>query len=165
MDGGQLKIIFPDHLKKCSITENAGLKTHNLKTVLNQILEDSELENQLKSKGKSCYRAYGLGEIEDILLESYKEEWPCIVKTHLLSKSPQELGSNAAAIYLIAYITQHYGTGKETFFRMMKELGIASKDSVIGAIWSTGQSDGQYLGVFNSDGTIRDKHFFQQWFR
>jgi len=163
MDGEKLKVILPNHLKMRSITESVIPKTYSLKTVLNQIIENRDLEMTLRSKGKSCYKAYELGEIEDILLDSYKEEWPCIVKAHLLSKNPHELGANAIAIYLIAYIAETYGTGKEIFTKAIKEMGITTKENLIRSIWKVGQSDGQYLGVLNADGTIRDINFFRQW--
>ena len=165
MDGEKLKDMLPDHLKMRSITESAIPKTYSLKTVLNQMIEMKGLDCTLKSKGKSCYKAYELGEIEDILLESYKEEWPCIVKAHLLSKSLYELGANAIAIYLIAFISENYGPGKEIFSRAVKELEITKKENLIRTIWKVGQCDGQYLGVLNADGTIRDKNFFRQWTR
>jgi len=163
MEGEKLKIILPDHLKMRPITESVIPKTYSLKTVLNQIIEMKGSDYTLKSKGKSCYKAYELGEIEDILLESYKEEWPCIVKTHLLNKNPYELGANAIAIYLIAYISETYGIGKEIFHQAIKEMGITNKDALIRSIWKVGHSDGQYLGVLNADGTIRDINFFRQW--
>jgi len=163
MEGENLKIILPDHLRMRSITESVIPKTICLKTLLNQIIEMKDLDYTLQPKGKSCYKAYEIGEIEDILLDSYKEEWPCIVKAHLLSKSPSELGANAIAIYLIAYITETYGPGKEVFCQAIKEMGITTKENLIRAIWKVGQSDGQYLGVLNANGTIRDINFFRQW--
>lgn len=153
MDGEKLK----------PVSEVNALKTDRLKVVLNQIIEARGLDYVLKTKGKSCYKFYELGEIEDILLDSYKEEWPSIIKAHLLSKSPYELGGNVFAIFLIGHVTQTYGSGREIFFKAIKEIGITTKESLIKEIWKVGRCDGQYLGILNADGTVRDLNFFQQW--
>ena len=104
-----------------------------------------------------------MNEIQDLLLESYQEDWPEIVREHLLRKDPKELGASAVDIYLVAYITETYGVGKEIFTERIKEMGISTKDSTANAIFKVGRNDGVYLGVLNSDGTIRDINFFRQW--
>lgn len=163
MDGEKLKVILPNHLNRQSMPGGKIPAGYGLKNVLNQLKDNQGELSTLRAWEKSCYKAYGLGEIQDIILESYKEEWPCIIKTHLLSKDPDDLGANATAIYLIAYVAETYGTGKNIFSKAVKEMGITNQGKTAKSLWKVGHSDGRYLGVINHDGTIRDLNFFRKW--
>jgi hypothetical protein len=163
MDEERLRKFLPNQLKKRSMTERVIPKGYSLKKMLNQLVESQGEFSALMPWEKSCYRDYELGEIQDIILESYKEEWPCIIRTHLLSKEPKELGGNAAAIFLIAYVAETHGTGRNVFSKVIKEMGITSKEKTVRSLWRIGKSDGQYLGVINADGSVRDGNFLKQW--
>ena len=55
---------------------------------------------------------------------------------------------------------KHFGIGKDIFVQFIKDSNITTKDNTANAIWSVGKNDGVYLGILNSDGTIRDINFF-----
>ena len=163
MKDENLKIILPDYLQGRSLTTKVIPILCELKKMLLHLVELNGDASLLKQGEKRCYKAYCMNEIQDLLLESYQEDGPEIVREHLLRKDPKELGASAVDIYLVAYITETYGVGKEIFTERIKEMGISTKDSTANAIFKVGRNDGVYLGVLNSDGTIRDINFFRQW--
>ena len=69
----------------------------------------------LRQWEKRCYKAYCLNEIQDLILESYQDDWPQIIKEHLLRKDPIELGASAIDIYLVAYVTETIWNWKRYF--------------------------------------------------
>lgn len=163
MKDENLKIILPEHLRGRSLNTKVIPMLCGLKTMLTHLVELNGDASLLRQGEKRCYKAYCVNEIQDLILESYQEEWPEIMKTHILSKDPIELGASVIDIYLIAYVTETLGVGKEGFVQYIKDVGISTKDKTAKAIWSIGKNDGVYLGLLNSDGTIRDINFFRQW--
>ena len=157
------KIILPDYLQGRSLTTKVIPILCGLKRMLVHLVDLNGDASMLKQGEKRCYKAYCINEIQDLLLESYQEDWPEIIKEHLLRKDPRELGAGAIDIYLVAYITETYGVGKEIFAKCVKDMGISSKEGTANAIFKVGRNDGVYLGVLNSDGSIRDINFFRQW--
>lgn len=163
MKDENLKIILPEHLRGRSLNTKVIPMLCGLKTMLTHLVELNGDASLLRQGEKRCYKAYCVNEIQDLILESYQEEWPEIMKSHILSKDPIELGASVIDIYLIAYVTETLGVGKEGFVQYIKDVGISTKDKTAKAIWSIGKNDGVYLGLLNSDGTIRDINFFRQW--
>ena len=163
MKDENLKIVLPDHLQGRSLTTKVIPMLCGLKTMLTHLVELNGDASMLRQWEKRCYKSYCINEIQDLLLESYQEDWPEILKEHLLSKDPCELGARAIDIYLVAYITETFGVGKDIFIQCIKDMGISTKDNTANAIWKVGKNDGVYLGLLNSDGSIRDINFFRQW--
>ena len=154
MKDENLKIVLPDHLQGRSLTTKVIPMLCGLKTMLTHLVELNGDASMLRQWEKRCYKSYCINEIQDLLLESYQEDWPEILKEHLLSKDPCELGASAIDIYLVAYITETFGVGKDIFIQCINTAN---------AIWKVGKNDGVYLGLLNSDGSIRDINFFRQW--
>lgn len=163
MNDDNLKVVLPNQLRGRSLDTKVIPMLCQLKTTLNHLVELKGDASMLKQWEKRCYRAYGLGEIQDLILESYPEDWPEIIKEHILRKDVQDLGASCIDIYLVAYVTETLGVGKETFIQYIKSVGISEKDNTASAIWKVGKADGSYLGVLNGDGSIRDINFFRQW--
>lgn len=69
--------------------------------------------------GKEEYQAYHIDNIQDELLSHYKAEQIELIKSHILSIQPKEIGANCIDIYLVAYVAENYGTGKITFFNFI----------------------------------------------
>ena len=147
MKDENLKIVLPDHLQGRSLTTKVIPMLCGLKTMLTHLVELNGDASMLRQWEKRCYKSYCINEIQDLLLESYQEDWPEILKEHLLSKDPCELGASA----------------KDIFIQCIKDMGISTKDNTANAIWKVGKNDGVYLGLLNSDGSIRDINFFRQW--
>ena len=158
-----LKIILPNHLQGRQLDDKVIPMLCGLKKMLVHLVEVNGDQTLLRQWEKRCYKAYCLNEIQDLILESYQEDWPQIIKEHLLRKDPIELGASAIDIYLVAYVTETFGIGKDIFVQFIKDSNITTKDNTANAIWSVGKNDGVYLGILNSDGTIRDINFFRQW--
>ena len=158
-----LKIILPNHLQGRQLDDKVIPMLCGLKKMLVHLVEVNGDQTLLGQWEKRCYKAYCLNEIQDLILESYQEDWPQIIKEHLLRKDPIELGASAIDIYLVAYVTETFGIGKDIFVQYIKDSNITTKDNTANAIWSVGKNDGVYLGILNSDGTIRDINFFRQW--
>ncbi|MDE5977682.1 MAG: hypothetical protein K2G70_04350 [Turicibacter sp.] len=163
MSDEHVKAMLPDHLRGRSITTRVIPMVSGLKVMLKHLVELNGDASLLRPWDKHCYKSYCMNEIQDLVLESYPEDWPEIMKEHLLRKDPCELGASAIDIYLVAYITENFGVGKDIFIHHIEEMGISTKASSAKAIWNIGKSDGVYLGVLNQDGSIRDFNFFSQW--
>jgi hypothetical protein len=58
-----------------------------------------------------------------------------------------------------------YGKGKDNFFKFVFENKISEKENTAQAIWQVGKGDGEYLGILNSDGTIKDWNFIIKWIK
>lgn len=163
MKDEHLKIILPSQLRGRNLETKVIPMLCQLKTTLNRLVEINGDASLLKQWEKRCYKSYCISEIQDIIIESYPEDWPEIVKEHILSKDAFDLGPSCLDIYLVAYVSETYGVGKEIFINYIKESGISTKENTANAIWKVGKADGAYLGVLNTDGTIRDINFFRQW--
>ena len=137
MKDDNLKVVLPNHLRGRSLDTKVIPMLCHLKTTLNHLVELKGDASLLKQWEKRSYRAYCLGEIQDLIVESYPEDWPEIVKEHILSK--------------------------DVFIDYVKSAGISTKDNTASAIWKVGKADGIYLGLLNGDGSIRDINFFRQW--
>lgn len=163
MNDDNLKVVLPNQLQGRSLETKVIPMLCHLKTTLNHLVELKGDASLLKQWEKRCYKAYCLGEIQDLILESYPEEWPEIIKEHILRKEVNDLGASCIDIYLVAYVSEMFGVGKAIFIEYIKSIGITTKDNTASAIWKVGKGDGSYLGVLNADGTIRDINFFRQW--
>lgn len=103
--------------------------------------------------------------IKDIILSSSKIEWKNIVRNHILNSKSFNLGASVIDIYLVAYVTETYGVGKEVFSKYVKDNGITNRDNSVNAIWQVGKGDGVYLDVLNYDGMVKDWDFFNKWIK
>lgn len=163
MKDENLKVVLPSQLRGRTLETKVIPMLCQLKTMINRLVELNGDASLLKQWEKRCYKSYCMGEIQDLIIESYPEDWPEIMKEHILRKDPFDLGASCLDIYLVAYVSETYGVGKEIFFNYIKESGISSKENTANAIWKVGKADGSYLGILNGDGTIRDINFFRQW--
>lgn len=86
-----------------------------------------------------------------------------MIRNHILSTEPTELGASCVDIYLVGYVAQEFGPGRETFFKYIFDKKITDKTNSANAIWTVGRGDGQYLNILNEDGTIKDYGFIHTW--
>lgn len=85
------------------------------------------------------------------------------IRKHLLSMDPSELGANPMDIYIIGFVAETYGPGKENLIHFVQTNGISKKVYSSNAIWQVGKGDGMYLGLLNEDGSVLDWDFFKEW--
>lgn len=133
--------------------------------MLNKLVKTDGDFRQLKQWEKRSYKAYCIDKIADKILKSEPIPWKEITKEHILKTNVFELGASCIDIYLVAYVAESYGAGKDRFFQYIYDNEISDKPSTAQGIWQVGKGDGVYLGVLNDDGTVRDWDFFIRWTR
>ena len=160
------KIILPSILRGRSIRTNVIPTVCNLKNMLEKFFLVNGDITQFKQWEKRSYKAYRLEEIKSELLEtSSDQERIDLIRSHILNGDPNGFGASCIDIYLVAYVTEMIGPGKQTFFQYIKEQGISEKDNSANAIWQVGKGDGVYLQILAEDGTILDWNFIAAWIK
>ncbi len=165
-DDGKLKhtkICLPDNLRGRSIHDKVIPTVCNLKNTLVKLKELHGNVSLLKPWERRSYDAYRIDKVKIKILNSHKEEWKEIIRSHILRGDPSDFGASCIDIYLVAYVAGTFGAGKEWFFQYVKENGISQKDNSAQAIWQVGKGDGVFLDILNDDGTIKDIEFIKQW--
>lgn len=159
-------IVLPNNLRGRSIHHNVIPTVCNLKNMIEKLkLVNGDVE-QLKQWEKRSYSAYLIGPIKHELLQtSSDQEVISLIKEHILTTHPNEIGASCIDIYLVAYVAEMYGTGKDIFFDYIKKSGISDKPNTAQAIWQVGKGDGIYLGLLSDDGSIKDWNFFAHWIK
>ncbi len=154
---------LPDNLKGRSIHSKVIPTVCNLENMLDKLVEFHGDYSQLKQWEKRSYKAYKIEDIKSKIIYSPKSEWVQIIRKYILDGNPSNFGASCIDIYLVAYVSESYGKGKEKFFEYIKRNNISDKDNSAQAIWQVGKGDGVYLGILNDDGTIKDWNFIMEW--
>jgi len=154
---------LPDNLRGRSISVKVIPTVCNLENMLHKLVDVGGDFAQLKQWEKRSYKAYCIDDIKDRILNSLAYEWKVIVRENILSKRPSDLGASAIDIYLVAYVAETYGAGKDVFFDYIKNIGISDKINSAQAIWQVGKGDGVYLEILENDGKVRDWDFMMKW--
>lgn len=85
--------------------------------------------------------------MDDILTKlkvAKEEDWPAIIKKHLLSCDIHELGPHPMDIYFMAYYAESgRKRSREDFIAFVKEHGTTDKDGAAAAIRQVGLKDGK----------------------
>ena len=157
------KITLPDNLKGRSLHEKVIPTVCNLENMLEKLVEVDGDESKLEQWEKRSYNAYQINKIEEEILNASPDEWKDIIKEHILNQEPDDLGANCIDIYLVAYVVETHGGGRQNLIQYVKDNGISDKENSAKAIWQVGRGDGEYLGVLNDDGSVKDWDFFTQW--
>ncbi len=154
---------LPDNLRGRNIHSKIIPTVCNLENMLGKLIEVHGDFAQLKPWEKRSYNAYRIKEISSRILDSQRSEWGNIIREHILIGRPSDFGANCIDIYLVGYVSKKYGSGKDNFFRYIKDNNISDKANSAQAIWQVGKGDGLYLGILNNDGSIRDWNFIRKW--
>lgn len=154
---------LPNNLKGRSINSKVIPTVCNLENMLDKLVEVHGDFSQLKQWEKRSYKAYKIDEIKGEILNSPKHKWKEIIRKHILYGRPSDFGASCIDIYLVAYVAETYGAGKEKFFEYVRDNEISDKDNSAQAIWQVGKGDGLYLGILNDNGTIKDWDFIKKW--
>lgn len=157
------KISLPDNLRGRNIHDNVIPTVCNLENMLVKLKVLNGNVSQLKLWEKRSYDAYQVDKVKSKILSSPKEDWKEIIRNHILRGNPSDFGASCIDIYLLAYVAETCGAGKEKFFQYVKEKGISQKDNTAKAIWQVGKGDGIFLDILNKDGTIKDEAFVKKW--
>ena len=154
---------LPENLRGRSLHAKVIPTVCNLQNMLHKLIEVHGDFTQLKPWEKRSYKAYLIEEIKNSIMTSPTSEWKDIVREYILSRRPSDFGASVIDIYLVAYVTETNGVGKEEFFKYVKNVGISDKYGSAQAIWSVGKGDGVYLEILQSNGQVRDWDFMKKW--
>lgn len=154
---------LPDHLRERSIYKKVIPTVCNLRNMLEKLVNLQGNHSELKPWEKRSYQAYLIDEIKKQILGTGQDRWKEIIRNHILSKKPSSLGASCIDIYLVAYVSENYGLGKEKFFQFIEKKGISKKLNSAQAIWQVGKGDGVFLNILHNDGAIKDWDFFNKW--
>ncbi len=154
---------LPDNLGGRSINVKVIPTVCNLENMLKKLVEVNGDFSQLKQWEKRSYKAYQIEDIKSSILAAEPYKWRGIVREHILGVRPSNLGASAIDIYLVAYVAETFGVGKECFFNYIKNKGISSEPNSAQAIWQVGKGDGVYLQILHENGSVRDWDFIMKW--
>ncbi|MGL5313580.1 MAG: hypothetical protein ACRC92_10055 [Peptostreptococcaceae bacterium] len=154
---------LPKKFKGRDIHTNAIPSVCYLKNMLRKLVSIEGDASKLSSWEKICYDAYQLDDIKIELLTSNESDWKDIIKNHIVCNMPSYFGASCIDIYLVAYIAESFGEGKDIFFKYIFNTNITQESSLAEAIWMVGKNDGEFLGILNPDGTVKDWDFINEW--
>ncbi|GKX30758.1 hypothetical protein SH1V18_32380 [Vallitalea longa] len=155
--------VLPNNLRGRSIHEHIIPTVCNLEIMLNKLNDYHGDFSKLKQWEKRSYKAYKIEDIKSQIIYSHSSEWVQIIRNHILNGNPIEFGASCIDIYLVAYVSQMHGKGKDKFFEYVKINNISTKYNSAQAIWQVGKGDGVYLKILNKNGTIKDWDFIEKW--
>lgn len=161
--GENNKQVLPGNLRGRSIQCKVIPTVCNLKNMLDKLVSVNGDTNQLKQWEKRSYKAYQIEFIKNLILYSDKNKWKEIIREHILSRRPSEFGASVIDIYLVAYVAETFGEGKDTFFKYIKHSEISNKENSAKAIWEVGKGDGVYLDILYDNGKVKDWDFISKW--
>jgi hypothetical protein len=154
---------LPDNLRGRSIHAKVIPTVCNLENMLQKLVQVNGDFAQLKQWEKRSYKAYRIEEIKNRIMTSPQYAWKDIVREHILSKRPSDFGASVIDIYLVAYVAETNGVGKDEFFKYVKNAGISDNGNSAQAIWQVGKGDGVYLEILHDNGKVRDWNFMTKW--
>ncbi|MEH7388639.1 hypothetical protein V7147_25070 [Bacillus sp. JJ1521] len=156
-------ISLPNNLRGRSIHLNVIPTVCNLKNMLEKLELVNGDFNQLKQWEKRSYKAYQIDRIKHQVLAASPTERIELLRNHILLGNPFEFGASCIDIYLVAFVAETIGPGKQTFIEYIRKSGISEKENSAQAIWQVGKGDGVYLGLLSKDGSVKDWDFFAMW--
>lgn len=154
---------LPDNLRGRNIHTKVIPTVCNLENMLDKLVQVNGDFSQLKQWEKRSYKAYQIDIIKNGILISPRYTWKDIIREHILSKRPSEFGASVIDIYLVAYVAETIGAGKDTFFKYVKTAGITDNGNSAQAIWQVGKGDGIYLEILQDTGKVKDWDFVTKW--
>lgn len=158
-----IKIILPDNLRGRKLNEKVIPTVCNLKNMLAKLDDLNGDYFKLKGWEKRSYQAYLIDVIQTEILHKSKQEKIESIRKNILKQPPTLLGASCIDIYLVVYVAETHGVGKDIFFEYVKKIGITSNDNSAQAIWQVGKGDGVYLGILHNDGSVKDWNFITNW--
>ncbi|MYL53841.1 hypothetical protein GLW08_10890 [Pontibacillus yanchengensis] len=158
-------ILLPNNIDGRSIHSNIIPTVSNLKNMITKLKEVNGDRDQLKPWDKRSYDAYRIDDIKPYLLEGTVQENIHLLKKHILRSNIKDLGPNCIDMYLVAYVAETHGPGKDELINYVFNHDISDKTNSAQAIWQVGRGDGVFLGILNNDGSIADWNFFASWIK
>lgn len=158
-------LCLPRILRGRDIIENIEPKKLTISELLNELEKKSWDRTRLGKRYNNLIDDYKLGALLMKLKEVNKEKRTKIIKNEILELYGDEISSKYVCIYLVAYCTSlnlNYSLRK-IVAEMFNEAGLSYTYYKIKKIIDSGINDGVYLGILNTDGSIKDELFFKNW--
>lgn len=156
-------ITLPENLRGRGIHTNVIPTVCNLPNMLDKLESVQGDVSKLKQWEKRSFQAYRIDQIKLQILNATSETRISLIKEHILTSDPNDLGASCIDIYLVAFVAEKFEPGKKAFIEYVLDNGITDKLNSAQAIWQVGKGDGVYLEVLHEDGSIKDWNFFAQW--
>ena len=162
---GKYGFVLPKDIKGRDLNKMIIPTVCNLENMLNKLIESKGDFSKLKQWEKRSYKAYCIEEIEKEILSLSPDKWKETIRDHILKANIFNLGANCIDIYLVAYVSENYGIGRDIFIKYIIDKEISDKQNSAKAIWQVGKGDGVYLDILNSDGRVKDWGFMREWLK
>lgn len=162
---GRDVLYLPDILRGRNIIEKIEFKKQSLKELIIE-LEDTDWEkDKLLKKYRGLLDDYKLNQLLTILKNSRKEDWIKIIKKNILDLYGNEISNKYVCIYLVGYCANLCleNSLDDTLNKFLIDKGEKYTYYKIKKIIDSGINDGVYLGILNSNGSIKDEIFFRNW--
>ncbi|MCT4584453.1 MAG: hypothetical protein N4A54_05955 [Peptostreptococcaceae bacterium] len=157
------KIKLKENLNGRSIHKKVIPTVYNLSNLLIKLKQNNWNYSELKQWEKRCYKAYDIASMETRLKEKDLTEQKNIIRNHILSNDIDCFGAHLVDIYIVAYVSENYGTKKEIFEKYLMDNDVTKRSGSVNAIYQVGKNDGIFLGILNNDGTVLDWDFMKRW--
>lgn len=155
---------LPDNLRGKKINSEKIIPTVcNIKNMLKKLEMSDWNYSRLEQWEKQSYKHYYISKIQGQLFNASEEERIQIIRKHILHEDFETLGASPFDIYIVAYVAENIGIGKEEFTKFCINKRMAGTPNSAGAIYNVGKGDGIYLGILNKDGTVKDWDFMNKW--
>lgn len=154
---------MPNKIMGHRLNSNVIPTVCNLKNMLLKLRSANGDITKLKPWEKRSYISYNIEHIKSVILDAEERELPQVIRNHLLSGEKTMFKVHCIDIYLVAYVSNEFRSGKKSFEKYIFDNEITEKQNSVNAIWSVGKGDGVYLELLNSDGSIKDYEFFYKW--
>lgn len=154
-------LLLPKIIRGINIYQDNIPTGCSLRTMLQKLIETNGNTSEFKKWELNCFDSYNLEPIKSKLVKCENEsERIGIIKEHILDEFPINFGRNLVTIYLVAYIAETYGSGRPIFMGHL--LPTVSNEGSRQVIRNVGLGHGIYLGILNSNGSMRDFNFFKR---
>jgi hypothetical protein len=155
------RIELPVIVRGRNISESNIPTVCNIYNMLRRLITANGDVSSLTNWEVRSYNGYNIEPIKSCLLANSSEITRNeIIKSHILESFLDNFGPHFLDIYLVAYLTESFGTGKSVFMDRLKNW--VPNEGSRNAIRQVGLGDGKYLGLLNKNGTVKDWEFFER---
>lgn len=109
------KEALPNHLNGRSLNVKVIPTVCNLENMLHKLVELGGDLSKLKQWEKRSYQAYLIEDIKYKILTEHPSSWRSLIRRHILNSRSIDLGASVIDIYLVAYVAENHGIGRERF--------------------------------------------------
>lgn len=110
--------------------------------MLNKLKQVNSDLNQLEQWEKRSYKAYNIEDIKRDILSANQNDWPNIIRNHVLTGDKSLFRQVVLTCIWFAYVANEFGIGRGVFEKYIFDKQITEKINSVNAIWTVGKGDG-----------------------